>query len=90
MGDKDGKTCRSLLTRGKAYQAANAVVRMAMDNGQFAKILVERDEDSTLRMSVSQNGIVAGVVRPVSCPINVVACGTERIGGLTPNARVEQ
>lgn len=59
-------------------------------DGQFAKVLVEGNEDSTLPMCQGQNLVIAGISRPVSRPDNIVPRGFQRMNGTTPDTGIEQ
>lgn len=65
-------------------------MRQLADNGQFAEILVEGDEDPALREGTGHDLLVAGIRRPVAGPGNVVTGGSEPLDGAAPDAGVEK
>lgn len=84
------ETHTRLLPRIYADETDDAAVRYAMNDGQFAEILVKRDKDALLTVGVSQNLVVSGVFRPVSRPDRVMTGRDKFRACTTPYARIEQ
>ena len=90
MGSQHGEASGGLLTGGEIDETENAVVSMAMNNGELAEILVERDEYSLLGVCAAQDRVVARILGPTACPNNIVSCGTKLVGSFAPHARIEK
>jgi hypothetical protein len=66
-------TCGSLLASGKANQSNNAAVSLSANNGELAKVLVERDEHASLLECRVKDGLVTWVCWPLAAPGDIVA-----------------
>jgi hypothetical protein len=63
---EDSEAGTGLLTSREIDETNNAVMRTAMEDGQLAKVFVERDENSLFGMSASENNVVAWILGPIA------------------------
>ena len=64
-------------------------MRMANPNCEFAKILVERDQNSACIARCRKDFVVPGTARPVFDALNIVARGSEICGERSWHAGVD-
>ena len=63
---------------------------MAANDGQFAEVFVESDQDTIFLVSTSEDLIIARVVRPVPGPYHIMAGRFQRLTCLAPHTSVQQ
>lgn len=61
-----------------------------MNNYQFAKVLIQRDQNPAFGMGQRQDFGVSRVFRPLTGPHHIVASGLQGFDGSSPNAGVEE
>jgi hypothetical protein len=84
------QTGGSLLSCSNIDQSDNSRMWHAIENSQFSKILIECYKYPALPMGTVENLIITGVIRPLSCPNDIVAGTSQFVGGSSPNARIQK
>ena len=87
---EDLRGCGLLVMRTDAYEADNARMGVPEGDRKLPKVLVERDQDTTLLVCPAEDLLIARVHFPIASPRDVVAAGSEREHGPAPDAGVEQ
>ena len=65
-------------------------MRSIMDDGQFAKILVQSYQDSPLPMGPFKDFIIARVFLPISCPYHIMTGGPQFQDHSAPYASIQK
>jgi len=59
-------------------------------NGKFTKIFIQCDENAVIRMRGGEDGGIAWIRRPSSCPDDIMSQFSEGSHGTAPNAGIEE
>jgi hypothetical protein len=81
---------RPVIFGPKRDESDDAPMRLPSHDGQFAEILVDRDQYLALPMRVRENLGVAGVTLPISRRLDLVASRDECRLGASPNAAIDE
>jgi hypothetical protein len=65
-------------------------MRSIMDDGQFAKILVQSYQDSPLPMGPFKDFIIARVFLPISCPYHIMTRGPQFLDHSAPHTSIQE
>lgn len=84
------RTYLCLPGRGKTDQTNDSSMGQALNDSQFAEILIERDEYPVFRMRPGKYFDIAGITRPVTAPFDLVPEGGKLGDCAAPDATVKQ
>lgn len=90
MAGKYEFTRRSLPQDGTVHEPDDTAVRLAMDDSEFAEVLVERHEDALLVASPRENRGVTWIGRPGTGPDDVMPRASKDRRGLSGETCVEK
>ena len=90
MPTNNFEKCGRLLFNTKTCQANNPAVRQSAHDGKFAEILVQCDQYASGLEGVQQDGLVAGIGRPIVAPINLMPGLQQCIANEFRDARIQQ
>ena len=65
-------------------------MRPPMNNGEFAKVLVQSYENSILLVGMIENFVIPRILRPITSPNRVVSSGLKYVADGTGNARINE
>ena len=85
---RDGRL--ALVFGAKIHEAHDTNVRSPFHDGQLAEIFVEGDQNLSLTECMRQQLIVAWIAPPISCRLDIVSDGGERLARPTPDTTVEK
>src|SRR5690606_20870386 len=70
---KHGVTHSGLILCGETHEPQNTVVGQFVQDGEFAEVLVECNQDSLFGMCIPEDLFIAGVLGPVTSPGDVMS-----------------
>jgi len=68
------------------YEPEDAAMRHLAQDGQLAEVLVECDKNPSFSPSPAEDLLIAGVLRPITCPFDIVTFLLEDGPAPTPDA----